>query len=413
MTGRALDRAFLDRVLAEPRLAGVLALLNQNGDEARVVGGAVRNALLGHKVRDIDIATTALPEETVRRARAAGLKVVPTGIEHGTVTVIAAGEAFEVTTLREDVETNGRHAVVRFGRDFAADALRRDFTINALSVRPGGEICDYAHGLADLAARRVRFIGEARQRIREDYLRILRFFRFSAEYATGPLDPEGLAAAIRERAGLAQLSRERVRAEFLKLLAAPRAVDVVTTAAQAGFLGWITGGVGELGRLDRAGDDPLRRLAALSIVSRDDVPRLREHLRLSNAEETRLHAYAALLERLKARAAPLTPADLRPLLAEHGLEAVLDVLTVTSGEPRPVIEPDFRNELDLFAGGACAVPVLPVRGADFLALGVPKGPVIGRAVAAARREWLDAGCPEGDTEHRRLIAAGMAAIEAV
>ena len=413
MTCHVLDRAFLDRVLAEPRLAGVLNLLNQNGEEARVVGGAVRNALLGHKVRDIDIATTALPDETMRRARAAGLKVVPTGIEHGTVTVIAGGEAFEVTTLREDVETNGRHAVVRFGRDFAADALRRDFTINALSVRPDREICDYAHGLADLSARRVRFIGEARQRIREDYLRILRFFRFSAEYASGPLDPEGFSAAIRERAGLPLLSRERVRAEFLKLLAAPRALDVVETAAQAGFLGWITGGVGELGRLARAGDDPLRRLAASSLFSRHDVPRLRERLRLSNAEDARLHAYAALLERLKARAAPLTRADLRPLLAEHGVEAVMDVLTVTAGEPRPVVEPGFRDDLRLFAEGVLTAPVLPVRGADFLALGVPKGPVIGRAVEAARREWLAAGCPEGDMERHRLIAAGLAAIETV
>jgi len=216
-----LDRSHLDAVLAEPRLRRLLTALDGNGEETRVVGGAVRNALFGRRVKDVDLATTALPEETARRAREEGFKVVPTGIEHGTLTVIVGGEPFEVTTLREDVETDGRHAVVRFGRDFAADALRRDFTINALSVRADGEIRDYTGGLADIAAGRVRFIGSARGRIREDYLRILRFFRFFAEYAQGPIDADGLHAAIHERAGLERLSRERIRTEFLRLLAAP------------------------------------------------------------------------------------------------------------------------------------------------------------------------------------------------
>src|SRR6202023_1856119 len=176
--------------------AALLALLDRDGEEARVVGGAVRNTLLGVPVGDIDIATTATPDEVIRRVEAAGLKAVPTGIEHGTVTVVAAGRPFEVTTLREDVETFGRRAKVAFGRDWRRDAERRDFTINALSASRDGVIYDYVGGLADIAARRVRFIGDAASRISEDYLRILRFFRFHAQYGKGAPDPEGVAACI-------------------------------------------------------------------------------------------------------------------------------------------------------------------------------------------------------------------------
>ena len=197
------------RVLGEGALARVLKALDGVGEETRIAGGAVRDLALGLTPGDFDLATTATPEAVMARARAAGFRVVPTGLAHGTVTVIVDGRPFEVTTLREDIATDGRHAVVKFGRDFRADALRRDFTINALSLDAKGRVHDYCDGLADLAARRVRFIGDASQRIREDYLRILRFFRFSARYGEGPLDAEGFAAAIAERDGLSVLSRER------------------------------------------------------------------------------------------------------------------------------------------------------------------------------------------------------------
>ncbi len=235
--GVLTNRTFLD----DDRVMKLLALLNRDGEQARVVGGAVRNAALGLPPGDIDIATTALPAAVTARARGARLRTIATGIEHGTVTVIVGGLALEVTTLREDVETDGRHAVVRFGRDFAADAQRRDFTINALSVDPQGCVHDYADGLADLAAGRVRFIGDPVIRIREDYLRILRFFRFSAAYGAGRLDSEGLAAAKQERGGLEHLSRERIRAELLKLLVAPYASDVVAAMEQAGLLKVVIG----------------------------------------------------------------------------------------------------------------------------------------------------------------------------
>src|SRR5215471_13052749 len=202
----------------------VLALLNDGGEEARVVGGAVRNALLKIPIGDIDIATTALPDEVMRRAKQAGIKSVPTGIDHGTVTLVVEGQPVEVTTLREDTETFGRKATVSFGRDWVGDAKRRDFTFNALSVGEDGVVHDYTGGLADVAARRVRFIGVPRQRIEEDYLRILRFFRFHAAFGAGDLDREGYLACIDERAGLATLSAERVRMEMLKLLVADGAV---------------------------------------------------------------------------------------------------------------------------------------------------------------------------------------------
>ena len=237
--------------LKEKPLADLLAVLDRDGEEARVVGGAVRNALLGLPHGDIDIATTARPAEVTRRAQAAGFKAVPTGFDHGTVTVVIEGRPFEVTTLREDVETFGRHATVKFGRDWKRDAQRRDFTMNGLSLSPDGEVHDDVGGVADLKARRVRFIGDAATRIAEDYLRILRFFRFHAYYGEGHPDAEGLHAVIAARAGLEQLSRERVRMELMKLLLAPHAVPVLAVMAEAGLLGSVLAGVLHLQSFDK------------------------------------------------------------------------------------------------------------------------------------------------------------------
>ena len=216
--------------------ARVLALLNGDGEEARVVGGAVRNVLLKIPTGDIDIATTALPDEVVRRAKAAGIKCVPTGIDHGTVTLVVESHPFEVTTLREDTETFGRKAKVAFGRDWVRDAERRDFTINGLSVDAGGIVHDHVGGLADIEVKRVRFIGDAKARIAEDYLRILRFFRMHAAYGAGEPDRAGYLACIDGRAGLSSLSAERVRMEMLKLLIAEGAAVAVQAMADAGLL---------------------------------------------------------------------------------------------------------------------------------------------------------------------------------
>src|SRR5512139_3492757 len=306
-TGRSLADAEWLTAGALPRL---LQALDCDGEEARVVGGAVRNALLSEPIHEIDVATTAVPEEAVRRVEAAGFKAVPTGIAHGTITVVIDKHPFEVTTLRQDVETYGRHAKVAFGRDWLGDAHRRDFTINALSATRDGTVYDYAGGLADLAARRVRFIGDARQRIEEDYLRILRFFRFHAGYGDGHPDPTGLAACIAGRDGLEQLSRERVRMDPLKLLAAPRAAPTLAAMADAGLLQRVLGtvplvaGFENMAKVEAAigeAGDPVRRLGALAATVAEQAELMWQKLRLTNAEHERLSSMAEAWRRILPR----------------------------------------------------------------------------------------------------------------
>ncbi|MET0427713.1 MAG: CCA tRNA nucleotidyltransferase [Microvirga sp.] len=410
----ALDRGSLDGLLARTSLRRLLEALDGEGEETRVVGGALRNALLGRPIVDVDCATTATPDVTTRRAVAAGLKAVPTGIEHGTVTVVVEGEPFEVTTLREDVETDGRHAVVRFGRDFSADAHRRDFTINALSLGRDGTLHDYTDGLADLAARRVRFIGDAATRIREDYLRILRFFRFHSDYADGPPDREGLRAAGLERGGLARLSRERVRAEGLKLLASRRAGDMVDVLLDHGFLTDLLGTAAEIGRFGRvaAGTrDPVDRLAALAVMTKEGADTLRERLRLSRDEHERLACYAELVAELKSPHHLLDAVGIRRLVARRGVAPVVLAARALAGEPRPVLAEDAMPALEGYRSGAQPVPVFPLRGADLIREGLPKGPHIGEILADARHTWFAEGCPEGeayaaDLKERVLASLG-------
>ncbi|MFL5149603.1 MAG: CCA tRNA nucleotidyltransferase [Microvirga sp.] len=413
----AADRPLLAELLSRPALRRLIAALDGDGEETRIVGGAVRNALLGRPVADVDLATTATPDTVAARAKAAGFKPVPTGIAHGTVTVVADGAPYEVTTLREDVETHGRHATVRFGRDFRADAQRRDFTINALSVGADGTVHDYVGGLADLEAHRVVFIGEPAARIREDYLRILRFFRFHAAYGEGPLDPAGFSAALAERSGLAMLSRERVRAELLKLLAARRAVEVVQALADSGFAQRFLGGVVEIGRFARAvgfeheeggHPDPVHRLAALAVMVAEDADRLRDLLRLSGAEHARLAAYAAVLARMKSRAEPLDAAAVRRFVAEAGIATVRDVLTATEGEPRPRLTGDGLQAYRRFAAGEEAAPQFPLKGADLVRRGIAKGPEVGRRLERAREAWLAEGCLLDPAATARLLDVALA-----
>jgi poly(A) polymerase len=396
--GRLAD----DEPLRKGRLASVLDALDGGGEETRVVGGAVRDLVLGLKVSDFDLATTATPEEAMRRARAAGLKVVPTGLPHGTVTVVADGQGFETTTLREDVETDGRHAKVRFGRDFKQDALRRDFTINAMSLSRDGIVHDYAGGLADLAARRVRFIGEARQRIREDYLRVLRFFRFSAAYGEGPLDEEGFLASVQEREGLARLSRERIATELFKLLKAPRAPDVMAALCDCGLLIPLLAAAPDparharLTQIEKArglGPDPLLRLAALMVRIVEDADRLRERLRLSNADLDRLSEAAHVLETLHGFAEPPPPGDLRALLYAHGRTVALDALALAHADSGAA--PDDKRFLSTYYFLLdTPMPALPFSGADVVARGVAQGHQVGATLKALQALWIRAGFPQ-------------------
>ena len=280
--------------LKRPETARVFAALAAPGVETRAVGGAVRDSLLGLPVKEVDLATTALPQQVMALAVKAGLKAVPTGIEHGTVTVIADGVPFEVTTLRRDVETFGRHATVAFTDDWQEDARRRDFTLNALYAASDGTLFDPLGGYDDVLAGRVRFIGDAEARIKEDYLRILRFFRFNAYYGKGPFDRQGLRACVTLRGGMAQLSAERVAGEVRRILVAPQAMRAVEALFDYGLLAAILGGVPRLGRFGRLvaieealrrEPDAMTRLAALAVFVSEDAGRLAARLHLSNAEQ--------------------------------------------------------------------------------------------------------------------------------
>jgi poly(A) polymerase len=394
----------------------LLGALDRAGEEARVVGGAVRNALLGEPLGDIDIATTALPEEVIRRVEAAGFKAVPTGIEHGTVTVVAAGRPFEVTTLRVDVETFGRHAKVAFGRDWKRDAERRDFTMNALSAEGDGTVHDYAGGLADIAARRVRFIGDADKRIAEDYLRILRFFRFHAAYGEGALDPEGLAACIAARAGLDRLSRERIRMEAFKLLVARHAVPTLATMTEAGLLEQVLGGVpllasfANMAKLEAAfafAPDPVRRLGALAVSVVEDAERLRERLRLANAEYERLAAMADAWWRISRQ---WDEAAGRALLYRLGHERFVDrVLLAWTRAPEGAADPSWRTLVTLPA--RWSVPTFPLKAADFMSRGVAKGPRLGAVLRAAEEAWIAEGFPDDAAALAAIAERALAATE--
>jgi poly(A) polymerase len=379
-------------------LADLLAVLDRDGEEARVVGGAVRNSLLEVPIGDVDIATTAVPNEVVRRAEAAGFKPVPTGIEHGTITVVAAGRPYEVTTLREDIETFGRHAKVAFGRDWKRDAERRDFTMNALYLSRDGIVHDHVGGLADIAARRVRFIGDAATRIAEDYLRILRFFRFHAAYGEGAPDPDGVAACIDGRAGLDQLSRERVRTEMLKLLVARHAVPSLAVMTETGLLEQVLGGVPLLAsfanmvKLEAAlalSPDATRRLGALAVSVVEDAERLRERLRLANAEYDRLVSMADGWWRTSSE---LGEPGGRALLYRIGPDYYVDrVLIAWTRSPQGAADNPWRLLATL--PERWTAPAFPLKAADFLARGLPKGRRLGVVLRAAEEAWIAADFP--------------------
>jgi poly(A) polymerase len=381
--------------------ARVLELLNTDGEEARVVGGAVRNTLMKIPTGDIDIATSALPDEVIRRAAAAGFKSVPTGIAHGTVTLVVEAQPFEVTTLREDTETFGRKAKVAFGRDWASDAMRRDFTINGLSVDSDGVVYDYVGGLDDIAARRVRFIGDPDKRIAEDYLRILRFFRIHAAYGSGEPDRAGYLACIAGRAGLAGLSAERLRMEMLKLLVADGALGAISAMSEAGLLLPVLGGVAYTGALSgmimaerRLGlpPDPIRRLAALAVAVTEDARRVAMRLRLTNAEARALDSMGHRWWRLDG----MDEARARRRLYRLGGDFYRDRLLLAWARAG-VNADDRRWREHASLPQRWSAPKFPLRAADFMARGVAEGPLLGQVLALAEDAWLAADFPLGQT----------------
>ncbi|MEZ2130524.1 MULTISPECIES: CCA tRNA nucleotidyltransferase [unclassified Sinorhizobium] len=387
----------------EPGLTRIFTLLNADGGEGRVVGGAVRNSLMALPVSDIDIATTLRPEVVMERAAAAGIKAVPTGIEHGTVTLVLNGKPFEVTTLRKDVETDGRRAIVAFSTDWQADAERRDLTINALYVGADGEVIDLVGGLPDIEKRNVRFIGDAATRIAEDYLRILRFFRFFAYYGSGRPDADGLRACAAARAKLASLSAERVWSEMKKLLSAEDPGRALLWMRQVGVLTEILPetekwGIDAIPALISAEQilgwrsDPLLRLAA---IMPPDVVRLEQlavRLRLSNTEAAALTGWA-LAPAIKD---DLSLSALDRLLYRYGANGITMRLKLATAAARGKAEtnPDEMSRTArlgrlLDRAQTWKKPVLPVSGADIINSGIPAGPRVGELLSALEHDWLE------------------------
>ena len=391
--------------LRDKHLQRLLAVLKEGGEEARVAGGAVRNTLLGQPVADVDIAATTVPEETIRRAEAAGFKTVPTGIEHGTVTVIAGGRPYEVTTLRADIETDGRRAKVIFGRDWKADAERRDFTINALYAEADGTVVDLVGGIADIEARRLRFIGDAEARIREDFLRILRFFRFFAWYGEGRPDAEGLKACARLKDGLSQLSAERVWSELKKLLSAPDPSRSLLWMRQAGVLTaalpesekWGIDAIHGLVRTEKDlgwAADPVLRLEAIVPPDAARMKTLAERLRFSTSEGERLKHWA-----LTSLPDPrTTETELAKKLYFGERTGFLDRLRLALAGARTRAVEDNQAMMD--AGGFSRLinftsrwekPVFSIKGADLTEIGASPGPKLGAILKNLEKEWVESG----------------------
>ena len=346
----------------------VLGALANDGATPRFVGGCVRDGLLGRASTDLDIAIDQLPEDSMRLLEAAAIKVIPTGLKHGTITALAKGQHFEITTLRVDVETFGRHARVAFTDDWQLDAARRDFTINAIYTDRDGQLYDPVGGQADLAAGLVRFVGDAAQRITEDKLRILRFFRFFALYGRGGPDAAALACAA-AAPGIAGLSGERVSAEVFKLLAAANPLPSLQLMAEAGVLSQILPDGFDLDGLARSDNDPLRRLSAIASAG---AAAIAKRLRLSKQQASRLNFLIDPPAKLSPEIA--RPA-LRQLLYDHGANQISD-LALQQGVPELLPRIDEATP-----------PPFPLKGSDALALGMHAGPEIGNILRSLEDEW--------------------------
>ncbi len=389
------------RWISAPDTRAVLDALEAGGRPARFVGGCVRDTLLdpGLEPADVDIATPEPPERVIELLERAGIRAIPTGIAHGTVTAVTDRRHFEITTLRHDVETFGRHARVAFTADFDADAARRDFTINAMSADREGRLYDPFGGREDLARGRVRFVGEPRQRIREDYLRILRFFRFFARFGRPPADPEALEACAAEAAGLDRLSAERIRQELLRLLVAEGAVASLELMRETGVLGHIFPWPPDIDRLRRLVErapesDAILRLAALVRApdrGAEEIDAFARGLRLSNRERERL----VLLATAELPDPEAPERAHREAVYRLGAANYADLLRLAAADRET--DPDRLRAL-LAVTAELDVPAFPLRGADVLARGVPPGPAVGELLRAVEAWWIGEGMRPGREE---------------
>lgn len=384
----------------------LIEALTVGGAEVRFIGGCVRDAIIRRPVRDIDLALALPPEEVMRLLMAAGIKVVPTGIDHGTVTAVLGGVPFEITTLRIDVETDGRRAKVAFTDDWVADAARRDFTLNAMSCTPEGDVYDYFDGLQDLGTGRIRFVGDARARISEDVLRLLRFFRFYAHYGKPPPDDEALSACREWADKISQLSGERVRVEILRTLVAEHPDDALALMRENHVLEFVLPEAGDLGRLrqlawlEQSGlpagvvhPDAIRRLAATLETDAAGARLVADRLKLSNRDRDRLVALAAPAVALDPDDSALAWAH---ALYRLGRECVLDLQLLAWGAERaevgvsrPARTAQWLAALERVLGWE--PKAFPLRGRDVVAAGIARGPEVGRCLAAVESWWAEGG----------------------
>ena len=375
-----------------PELQAVVASLCVGAEKPRIVGGAVRDGLLGLSVADVDLATTLTPNAVIRALEAARIKAVPTGIDHGTITAVSGGKTFEITTLRRDVSTDGRRATVEFSTDWQEDAARRDFTINALYADPeSGEIFDYFGGLDDLKAGIVRFISDATARIAEDHLRILRYFRFFARFGKSPPDADAIAACEAAANSLMALSRERIADELMKLLALPDPKDSVRLMLKhnifAAFLPELAADAMErlerlLARENAVASYPNagRRLSALLPDDRIAVEQVASRLKLSN--KTRVE--------LSDRTTELSPdnASARALAYRHGVVMATDMFLLHGA--------DDDWQIGITALQKWALPIFPIKGGNLVSRGITAGPLVAKTLKAVEQQWIDEGFPDAN-----------------
>jgi poly(A) polymerase len=376
--------------LEEPQTRTVMQALGN----ARFVGGAVRNALLGLAVADIDIAVPVPPDQTLKLLEAAHIKAIPTGFDHGTVTAVLNNRVFEITSLRRDIATDGRHAIVSYTTEWDEDAARRDFTINALYATPDGEIFDYTGGIQDLVAGRVRFVGDASARIREDYLRILRLFRFHAWYGKGEMDAEALRAAAEGKAGLKQLSGERIAKEMLRLLECPNPAPVLRVMAASGILSELLPHALQLPRLERLihcdaenifAPDAILRLAALLPDDIAAAQAVAERLRLSGADRDRLEDLAAASQDMPIY---VSVRDVRKRLYRIGAAAFKERARLNWAAAVPGASAIPWRML-LSVADSWEKPKFPLTGHDVIQAGVPEGPQVGKILSAVEDWWME------------------------
>jgi len=378
--------------LKHPATLKLLDAFGPGNGSVRFVGGCVRNTLLNEPVSDIDLATILEPEEILARLEAAGLRSVPTGIEHGTITAIVDHQPFEITTLRSDVSTDGRRATVAFTRDWREDAKRRDFTMNAIYADPDGTLFDPLSGIADAAARRVIFIGDANERLREDYLRILRFFRFGAQYGAGLVDEAGLQACIANADGLNQLSGERIQSELFKLLAAPAVLPIIKLMVDSRILAKLLPGFQSMKTLEALATieekthrepDAILRLSSLLVGSGIDPAALAERLKLSNTVSSRLGAALAPSAELNIYT---DENDLKRQFYAVSQESAADQVLLSWAIDQQGDQEAYERALRI--AETWERPVFPLKGKDILDLGVEEGSEVGDVLAAMKEWWI-------------------------